>query len=369
MCSMKMGNPAHDELFSDAFPMKVLDGVIEIDCQMVVVSKGVDIDIGANASAEGVEEALEDGAETVNNVVHSFRLQSTTFDKKAYALYLKGYMKAVKAKIQEAAVRDGNDADAIVKAFETSVQAAAKKIIGSFKDYEFYIGESMNPDGAVMLLNYREDGVTPYFTVFKDGLKTIKLELEDLDWLEPALKNHGHHIRHLIINSAWTVEILASHPHICQDLIFVAVPRMRRFKLPATLDPDEADLDKMIKAVIIDPRFGDGAFQLSGKWLTDNDEAEFLHVQMFWLPLLKNSSTLQRLEISDSVQLTVAPFRDTATLAGVLSELLVLRHLTLPWPNLERGSLIAALPRLERLKMQDLIVKPRKRIWRSCVLP
>lgn len=33
----------------------------------------------------------------------------------------------------------------------------------------------MNPDGAVMLLNYREDGVTPYFTVFKDGLKTIKL--------------------------------------------------------------------------------------------------------------------------------------------------------------------------------------------------
>lgn len=33
----------------------------------------------------------------------------------------------------------------------------------------------MNPDGAVMLLNYREDGITPYFTVFKDGLKTIKL--------------------------------------------------------------------------------------------------------------------------------------------------------------------------------------------------
>ncbi|KAF9305148.1 hypothetical protein BGZ74_011242 [Mortierella antarctica] len=228
-----------DELFSDAFPMKVLEGVIEIDCQMVVVRKGVDIDIGANASAEEGEEELEDGSETVNNVVNSFRLQSTTFDKKHYTIYLKGYMKAVKAKIQEAAAKDGKDADAIVKAFETSAATAAKKILGNFKDYEFYVGESMNPDGAVMLLNYREDGITPYFTVFKDGLKTIKLvftpelwyafddgqtkswgqtsgeELKDLDWLEPTLKNYGYHIRHLTINSARTVEILASHLHIC----------------------------------------------------------------------------------------------------------------------------------------------------------
>lgn len=37
---------------------------------------------GQNASAEEQEEGLEDGAVSVNNVVHSFRLQSTTFDKK-----------------------------------------------------------------------------------------------------------------------------------------------------------------------------------------------------------------------------------------------------------------------------------------------
>lgn len=116
--------------------MKVLEGVIEIDCQMVVVRKGVDIDIGANASAEEGEEELEDGSETVNNVVNSFRLQSTTFDKKHYTIYLKGYMKAVKAKIQEAAAKDSKDADAIVKAFETSAATAAKKILGNFKDYE-----------------------------------------------------------------------------------------------------------------------------------------------------------------------------------------------------------------------------------------
>lgn len=47
------------------------------------------IDIGANASAEEADEALEDGAQTVNNIVHSFRLQSTSFDKKAYLGHLK----------------------------------------------------------------------------------------------------------------------------------------------------------------------------------------------------------------------------------------------------------------------------------------
>ena len=45
--------------------------------------------LGANPSAEEQEEALEDGATQVNNVVHSFRLQPTTFDKKTYLTYLK----------------------------------------------------------------------------------------------------------------------------------------------------------------------------------------------------------------------------------------------------------------------------------------
>jgi hypothetical protein len=45
--------------------------------------------LGANPSAEEQDEAMEDGASLVNNVVHSFRLQSTTFDKKSYLTYLK----------------------------------------------------------------------------------------------------------------------------------------------------------------------------------------------------------------------------------------------------------------------------------------
>ena len=144
------------------------DIAFEVDCKMITIKEG-DVDIGANPSAEGgEEEALEEGSQSVNNVVYSFRLSETSFDKKSYMTYIKGYMKALKAELQ------ANSPDR-VEVFEKKVQSFVKKILENFKDYEFYVGESMNPDGMVALLNYREDGITPFFTFFKDGLKIEKL--------------------------------------------------------------------------------------------------------------------------------------------------------------------------------------------------
>jgi len=158
-----------DEIVSDAFPMKLIDDIVyEVDCQLLTVKAGADVDIGGNPSAEETEEALEDGATQVNNVIHSFRLQPTQFDKKSYLAYLKGYMKAVKSKLIETNPER-------VEAFEKGAQVYAKKLVASFKDLEFYTGETMNPDGMVALLNYRPDGTTPYFSFWKDGLKEIKL--------------------------------------------------------------------------------------------------------------------------------------------------------------------------------------------------
>jgi hypothetical protein len=154
-----------DEMFSDSFPMKLIDEVVyEVDCSMMIIKQGADVNIGANPSAEEQAEALEDGAVSVNNIVYSFRLQSTGFDKKSYMTHLKGYMKAIKP--TEGPAKEE---------FESKANAVAKRILANFKDYEFYIGESMNPDGMVALLNYREDGVTPYFTFWKHGLKEIKV--------------------------------------------------------------------------------------------------------------------------------------------------------------------------------------------------
>ncbi|KAG0056737.1 Ribosome associating protein [Gryganskiella cystojenkinii] len=158
-----------DELFSDAFDVKLVGGVYEIDSAMITIKKGADVDIGANASAEEAGEELEDGAEIVNNVAYSFRLNSTQFDKKAYTTYIKDYMKRLQKKLNFATEEE-------TKAFQTEMATEVKKILGNFKDYEFYIGENMDPDAAVMLLNYREDGVTPYFTVFKRAVKEEKVD-------------------------------------------------------------------------------------------------------------------------------------------------------------------------------------------------
>lgn len=134
---------------------------------MVTVKQGGDVDIGANPSAEDAEENAEEGTETVNNLVYSFRLSPTSFDKKSYMSYIKGYMKAIKARLQESNPER-------VPVFEKNAIGFVKKILANFKDYDFYIGESMDPDAMVVLMNYREDGITPYMIFFKDGLVSEK---------------------------------------------------------------------------------------------------------------------------------------------------------------------------------------------------
>ncbi|KAJ4330249.1 hypothetical protein N0V87_010171 [Didymella glomerata] len=159
-----------DEIISDSYDLKLIDGVVyEADCKKITIG-GETFDTGANASAEEQEEGAEDQAETKIDVVYSFRLNETGFDKKGYLTYLKGYMKAVKGKLQE----KGASAEEIT-AFEKGAASYAKKIVANFKDYEFLTGESMNPDGMIVLLNYREDGVTPFVTVWKHGLTEMKV--------------------------------------------------------------------------------------------------------------------------------------------------------------------------------------------------
>ncbi|KAF5115455.1 hypothetical protein DV454_002289 [Geotrichum candidum] len=161
---------AGDELLSDAYDIKLVDDVVyEVDSAQITIKPGADVDIGANPSAEdGDDDALEEGMITVNNVAYSFRLSETSFDKKSYITYIKGYMKRIKAKLAE------TDPEA-VSVFEKGAAAYVKKIVANFKDYEFFTGESMDPDGMVVLLNYREDGTTPYLVYWKHGLSEVKV--------------------------------------------------------------------------------------------------------------------------------------------------------------------------------------------------
>ncbi|KAK4899673.1 hypothetical protein LTR27_002939 [Elasticomyces elasticus] len=159
-----------DELISDSYDMTLKDNVMyEINCTKITI--GTDnIDIGANASAEEADEGTEDSAQQVIDIVYSFRLNETSFDKKSYLGHLKQYMKKVKE-----TMKANGASDESVQEFEKGAQGKAKEIVTNFKDYEFLIGESMDPDGMVVLLNYREDGTTPYVSIWKHGLKEMKV--------------------------------------------------------------------------------------------------------------------------------------------------------------------------------------------------
>lgn len=59
-----------------------------------------------------------------------------------------------------------------VDVFKTNCNAVMKDILGRFKELQFFTGESMDCDGMIALLEYR-DGV-PILMAFKHGLEEEK---------------------------------------------------------------------------------------------------------------------------------------------------------------------------------------------------
>uniref|UniRef100_A0A3B3Y8T6 Translationally-controlled tumor protein homolog n=3 Tax=Poecilia mexicana TaxID=48701 RepID=A0A3B3Y8T6_9TELE len=169
---------SNDEMFSDTFKVKETDSGIfyEVEGKTVTRTEGFDDAlISANASAEEVCEGNESATVSGVDIILNHKLQETGFDKKQYMAYIKEYVKAVKAKLQE------TNPDR-VESFMAEVQPEVKRILGNIKNYQFFTGESMNPEGMVGLLDYREDGVTPYMLFFKDGLlveKCVRTSCDD----------------------------------------------------------------------------------------------------------------------------------------------------------------------------------------------
>lgn len=110
---------------------------------------------------------MDDQSYQVIDVVDSFRLEQTSFDKKSYLTYMKGYLKAIKAKLEDSKPDR-------VAAFEKGAQAYIKKVLENFGDFDFYTGDSMDPEAMVVPLGYRENGTTPYLVYWKDGLRAEK---------------------------------------------------------------------------------------------------------------------------------------------------------------------------------------------------
>ncbi|KDR22210.1 translationally-controlled tumor protein homolog [Zootermopsis nevadensis] len=162
-----------DEMFSDTFKIKLVDEVLyEVYGKLITRKQGnVQIE-GFNPSAEeaseGVDEAVESGVDVVLN--HNLHETYAFGDKKSFTAYLKEYMKKLIQKLEAESPDE-------VGVFKINTNKVMKDILGRFKDLQFFTGESMDIDGMVAMLEYRDiDGDSiPVLMFFKHGLEEEKV--------------------------------------------------------------------------------------------------------------------------------------------------------------------------------------------------
>ncbi|EEP78094.1 conserved hypothetical protein [Uncinocarpus reesii 1704] len=136
---------------------------------------------GANPSAEeGEDQGGDDGPTVmVHDIEEAFQLQWLNVDesgnetkpsKDNFKSHLKSYVRRVNEKLKE----KGASAEEI-KEFQTGAAAAVKKILGNYDNYDVLMGASMDPNGMHVLIDFRDDGITPYATIWKHGLEEMKV--------------------------------------------------------------------------------------------------------------------------------------------------------------------------------------------------
>jgi len=160
-----------DEMFTDSVKINVIDECLyEVYCKHVVRKEGDVVLDGANPSAEEADEGSDDAVQAGLDVVLNQRLVDAPMDKSGFKSYLKTFTKALQEKWKEEGMSDEKIAEAKGKIME-----GVKKILPKLEDASFYMGESMNPDGLVGVLEYRDGaaddgGEAPILLFLKHGL-------------------------------------------------------------------------------------------------------------------------------------------------------------------------------------------------------
>lgn len=155
-----------DELFSDTFRYELIDNcVYRVKGKTITISDNEDFDIGANPSAEEASEDVAAGSTSGVDVILSCRLSETAFKKKEYQVYIKGYMKSIKEKLEA----EGKD----IKEFTSGASKFVKGLLDDFSEWQFFQGEKMDPDAMIVLMKWDEE--TPYVYFFKHGLDEEKV--------------------------------------------------------------------------------------------------------------------------------------------------------------------------------------------------
>ncbi|KLJ11237.1 hypothetical protein EMPG_13476 [Blastomyces silverae] len=173
-----------DEIISDSWKLIDVPGGVLWECDCKKYAKGAD-----NFQLEGANPSAEDGGddygesggsgEMVHDIEESFRLNWLKPDesgndlkpsKDAFKSHLKSYVKKLNNTLKEQGASEET-----IKEFQAGAPAAVKKLLANYDNYDVLMGSSMSPDGMYVLIDFRDDGVTPYATIWKHGLKGVKV--------------------------------------------------------------------------------------------------------------------------------------------------------------------------------------------------
>jgi len=80
------------------------------------------------------------------------------------------YVKGVNTKLKEQEASSET-----IKAFQAGAAGAVKKILANYDNYDVLMGQSMDGNAMHVLIDFRDDGVTPFATLWKHGLEGMKV--------------------------------------------------------------------------------------------------------------------------------------------------------------------------------------------------
>lgn len=165
-----------DEFLSDSFPLLevVDDEGNKIEGLMMTTSKQVpkgddNVDIGCGNAFGGSDDApVDPSVEMVNNVVEKFQYSQTELTATQFKSWLKEYMGKLLEQMKKKDVPVEER-----KAFRERAAAAGKYFLSNFKELDFYLGPSFNPD-SMIVAKYPEGATSPNFYYIMDGLNKDK---------------------------------------------------------------------------------------------------------------------------------------------------------------------------------------------------
>jgi hypothetical protein len=156
-----------DTLLSDAYKVIDVPGSVlwEVNCNWVK-RRADDGFERANPSTETGDDDDDGDFEMVLDIQEDFALYRIEhLPRGEYRREVKSYLRTLNSKLAENGVSEEE-----VEEFQAGAVAALEKILDNYDDYEVFTGASMDRNAMYVLIGHRQDGKTPFATIWKDGL-------------------------------------------------------------------------------------------------------------------------------------------------------------------------------------------------------